>query len=151
MDGTYTNTQRLIQWHEKADYPCVLPTYRLTEHHLSGSMSRWLPWLALLQAELFVEISSEHALEIHAQNLNLLRITTPRGSIRAKALVTRRIRPFTIDGKTIHHVGMPWHWGYKGIVTGDVVNDLSAMVGDPNVTIHEAKVFVCRVERVESL
>ena len=74
-------------------------------------------------------------------------VTTPRGTIHAKALVTRRIRPFVIGGKTVHHVGMPWHWGYKGIVTGDVVNDLSALVGDPNVSIHEAKVFVCRVEK----
>ena len=129
-----------------AEYPCVLSTYRLTEHHVSGSMSRWLPWLATLQPELFVEISPEQADELGAKSLDRLRITTPRGSIHAKALVTRRIRPFVIGGKTIHHVGMPWHWGYKGVVTGDVVNDLSALVGDPNVTIHEAKVFVCRVE-----
>ncbi len=74
-----------------------------------------------------------------------MRITTPRGSITAKALVTRRIRPFRIQGKTIHHVGLPWHWGYKGVTTGDVVNDLSAMVGEPNVMIHEAKIFVCNL------
>lgn len=131
-----------------AEYPCVLSTYRLTEHHLSGSMSRWLPWLAALQPELFVEISPEHAAELGAANLDWLEVATPRAAIRARALVTRRIRPFVIDGRTIHHVGMPWHWGYKGVVTGDVVNDLAALVGDPNVTIHEAKVFVCRVERV---
>ena len=129
------------------DYPCVLSTYRLTEHHLSGSMSRWLPWLAALQPELFVELSPEHAAEIGAANLDVVEVSTPRGAIRAKALVTRRIRPFPIDGKVVHHVGMPWHWGYKGVVTGDVVNDLSALVGDPNVSIHEAKVFVCRVRR----
>lgn len=130
-----------------SEYPCVLSTYRLTEHHLSGSMSRWLPWLASLQPELFVEISPEHAGELGASNLDLLQIVTPRAAIRAKALVTRRIRPFTIGGKIVHQVGMPWHWGYQGVVTGDVVNDLSSLVGDPNVTIHEAKVFVCRVER----
>jgi formate dehydrogenase major subunit len=129
------------------EYPCVLSTYRLTEHHLSGSMSRWLPWLAALQPELFVEISPEHAREIGAKNLDIVAVTTPRATVRAKALVTRRIRPFLIGGKPVHHVGMPWHWGYKGVVTGDVVNDLSSLVGDPNVTIHEAKVFVCRVER----
>ncbi len=127
------------------DYPCVLSTYRLTEHHLSGSMSRWLPWLSSLQPELFVEISPEHAGQIRAKNLDWLEISTPRATIRAKALVTRRIRPFTIDGQVVHHVGMPWHWGYKGVVTGDVVNDLSSLVGDPNVAIHEAKAFVCRV------
>jgi len=129
------------------EYPSVLSTYRLTEHHLSGTMSRWLPWLAALQPELFVEISPEHADEFGIKNTDWVRITTPRASIRAKALVTRRIRPFLINGKAIHHVGMPWHWGYKGVVTGDVVNDLAALVGDPNVTIHEAKVFVCRIEK----
>ncbi len=129
------------------EYPCVLSTYRLTEHHLSGSMSRWLPWLAALQPELFVELSPEHAGEIGVENVGWVKVITPRASIRAKALVTRRIRPFLIQGRPIHHVGLPWHWGYKGVVTGDVVNDLSALVGDPNVNIHEAKVFVCRVEK----
>jgi formate dehydrogenase major subunit len=111
-------------------------------------MSRWLPWLAELQPELFCELSPEHAAELGVQSTEYVRITTPRGSIRAKALVTRRIRPFRLaGGKVVHHVGLPWHWGYKGLSTGDVVNDLSALVGDPNVTIHEAKVFVCNVEK----
>jgi len=52
-----------------------------------------------------------------------------------------------IGGKTVHHVGLPWHWGYQGLVTGSVTNDLSLMVGDPNVTIHESKAFVCNVEK----
>jgi formate dehydrogenase major subunit len=130
-----------------ADFPHVLSTYRLTEHHLSGSMSRWLPWLAELQPELFCEISPEHAAEIGAANTDWLLITTPRGSIRAKALVTRRIRPFRLKSGVVHHVGLPWHWGYKGVSTGDVVNDLTALVGEPNTTIHEAKVFVCQVRR----
>jgi formate dehydrogenase major subunit len=130
-----------------AEYPHILSTYRLTEHHLSGSMSRWLPWLAELQPELFAEISPEHAEELGVRNTDPIRISTPRGAITAKALVTRRVRPYTINGKQIHYVGMPWHWGYKGIAVGDVVNDLSAMVGDPNVSIHEAKVFVCNVTK----
>jgi formate dehydrogenase major subunit len=130
------------------DYPHVLSTYRLTEHHLSGVMSRWLPWLSELMPELFCEISPEHAAEIGVANTEWVRISTPRGSIRAKALVTRRIRPFHLaGGKVVHHVGLPWHWGYKGVTTGDVVNNLSALVGDPNVTIHEAKVFVCNVTK----
>jgi formate dehydrogenase major subunit len=128
-------------------FPHVLSTYRLTEHHLSGTMSRWLPWLAELQPELFVELSPELAKEKGIQNLDFVRISTPRGSIRAKALVTRRMRPLTIAGKVLHHVGLPWHWGYQGVVVGDVVNDLTALVGDPNVSIHEGKAFVCQVER----
>jgi formate dehydrogenase major subunit len=130
------------------EYPHVLSTYRLTEHHLSGVMSRWLPWLSELMPELFCELSPEHAAEIGVKNTEWVRISTPRGSIRAKALVTRRIRPFRLGGgRVVHHVGLPWHWGYKGITTGDVVNNLSALVGDPNVSIHEAKVFVCQVSR----
>ncbi len=130
------------------EYPHVLSTYRLTEHHLSGTMSRWLPWLAELQPELFCEISPEHAAEIGIGNTDWVVISTPRGSIRAKALVTRRIRPYRLKDRTVHHVGLPWHWGYKGLSKGDVVNDLSALVGDPNVTIHEAKVFVCQIRKV---
>ncbi len=129
------------------DYPHVLSTYRLTEHHLSGTMSRWLPWLAELQPELFCELSPEHAAEIGVSNTDVVVISTPRAAIRAKALVTRRIRPYRLKERTVHHVGLPWHWGYKGLTTGDVVNDLSALVGDPNVSIHEAKVFVCQVRK----
>jgi formate dehydrogenase major subunit len=129
------------------DYPHVLSTYRLTEHHLSGTMSRWLPWLAELQPELFCELSPEHAAEIGVGNTEWVVIATPRGEIRAKALVTRRIRPYQLKERIVHHVGLPWHWGYKGLTTGDVVNNLSALVGDPNVTIHEAKVFVCQVRK----
>jgi formate dehydrogenase major subunit len=128
-------------------FPYVISTYRLTEHHLSGVMSRWLPWLAELQPELFVEIGPELAEEKGIANTELVRVSTPRGQITAKALVTRRMRPLVIDGRTVHHVGMPWHWGYMGIVTGDVVNDLTSMVADPNVSIHEGKCFTCNVER----
>jgi formate dehydrogenase major subunit len=130
------------------EYPHVLSTYRLTEYQTSGTMSRWLPWLAELMPELFCEIAPEHAAEIGVRNTDWVSIRTPRGSIRAKALVTPRIRPFRLGGgKVVYHVGLPWHWGYKGVTTGDVVNDLSALVGDPNVTIHEAKVFVCNVSK----
>jgi len=128
-------------------FPYVLTTYRLTEHHLSGVMSRWLPWLAELQPELFVEISPELAGEKGIANTEVVRVITPRAEITAKALVTRRMRPMTVAGKTLHHVGLPWHWGYQGLVTGSVTNDLSLMVGDPNVTIHEGKAFVCNVEK----
>jgi formate dehydrogenase major subunit len=128
-------------------YPHVITTYRLTEHYLAGAMSRWQPWLTELMPELFVELSPELAEEKNIRNLDWVRVSTPRAQVRAKALVTRRLRPFTIDGKVVHQVGMPWHWGYEGVVTGDVVNELTALVGDPNVSIHEGKAFVCSVER----
>jgi len=128
-------------------FPYVLTTYRLTEHYLAGGMSRWLPWLTELQPELFVEISPELAKEKGIKNLDWCKITSPRTQIRAKALVTRRMRPFTIDGKVVHQVGMPWHWGYEGLSKGDVVNELTSLIADPNVSIHEGKAFVCNVEK----
>ncbi len=128
-------------------FPYVLTTYRLTEHYLAGGMSRWLPWLNELQPELFVEISPELAKEKGIKNLDWCKISSPRTQIRAKALVTRRMRPFKINGKVIHQVGMPWHWGYEGLSTGDVVNELTSLIADPNVSMHEGKAFVCNVEK----
>jgi formate dehydrogenase major subunit len=128
-------------------FPYVITTYRLTEHYLSGAMSRWLPWLAELQPELFVEISPELAQEKAIRNLDWVRISSPRGQVRVKALVTRRLQPLQIDGRTVHQIGVPWHWGYEGVVTGDVVNELTALVADPNVSIHEGKAFICNVEK----
>jgi len=129
-------------------FPHIATTYRLTEHYLSGAMSRWNPWLTELQPEPFVEISPELALEKSIGNTDWVRVSTPRGSVRAKALVTRRMRAFTIGGHTVHHVGLPFHWGYQGLITGDAGNELTALVGEPNVSIHEAKAFVCNVERL---
>ncbi|MEJ2285630.1 MAG: molybdopterin dinucleotide binding domain-containing protein, partial [Desulfobacterales bacterium] len=128
-------------------FPCVITTFRLTEHFLAGAMSRWNSWLTEIMPELFIEISPELAVEKGIYNNQRVRITTPRGGIRARALVTDRMRPFLINGKSIHQVGMPWHWGWQGIVVGDVVNHLTALIGDPNVSIHEAKAFVCNVEK----
>jgi formate dehydrogenase major subunit len=128
-------------------FPYVITTYRLTEHYLAGAMSRWNPWLAELMPELFIELSPELAAEKGIRNTEWVRISTPRAQIRAKALVTRRLRPFRLGDKVVHQVGMPWHWGWEGVATGDVVNTLTAMVGDPNVSIHEGKAFVCNIEK----
>jgi formate dehydrogenase major subunit len=128
-------------------FPYIITTYRLTEHYLAGAMSRWQPWLTELMPEVFVELSPELAETKGIANTDWVRVTTLRGSVRAKALVTRRMRPFRIGGQVVHQVGMPWHWGYEGIVTGDAGNELTALVGDPNVSIHEGKTFVCNVEK----
>jgi formate dehydrogenase major subunit len=127
------------------DYPIVVSTYRLTEHHLTGVMTRWLPWLAELMPELFCEISPELATEKNIKNGENMTIATARGEVQARALVTRRMRPFMINGKVVHEIGLPWHWGWQGRAQGDVVNNLSALVADPNVSIHEGKAFTCNV------
>jgi formate dehydrogenase major subunit len=135
-------------YHTVADpnYPIVVSTYRLTEHHLTGAMSRWLPWLAELMPELFCELSPELAAEKGITNAGYVTIRTARGEIQARALVTRRMRPFIINGKVVHEIGLPWHWGWQGNAVGDVVNDLTPLVADPNVSIHEGKVFTCDIK-----
>jgi len=124
-------------------FPYVVTTYRLTEHHTSGAMSRWNSWLSELQPELFAELSPQLAEEKGIANGDWVTISTSRAQIEARALVTERMRPVQIEGRTIHVIGLPYHWGPDGIVTGDVANDLVGVVLDPNVKIHEAKAFTC--------
>jgi formate dehydrogenase major subunit len=132
---------------DRAKYPYVVTTYRLTEHHLSGVMTRWLPWLAELQPEMFIEISEELARELGIENTEMVVVESPRASIEVKALVTGRLKPLRMGDTIQHQVGMPIHWGYEGLVTGASANDLAALVAEPNVTIHEGKAFVCNVRK----
>ena len=121
----------------------MLTTYRLTEHHTAGGMSRTLPHLAELQPELFCEISPELAEACGVEHGGWATIVTPRGEIEARALVTERVRPLRVDGRTVHQVGLPYHWGPKGLARGDVVNDLLAISEEPNVRIMETKGLLC--------
>jgi formate dehydrogenase major subunit len=128
------------------EFPYVLTTYRLTEHHTAGGMSRQLTHLAELQPELFCEVSPELAGDIGLEHGEWATITTPRGAIKARVMVTQRMRPLWVEGRTVHQVGLPYHWGFNGIVTGDVVNDLLAISEEPNVRIMETKALVCDIE-----
>jgi formate dehydrogenase major subunit len=127
-------------------FPYVVTTYRVTEHHLTGVMSRWSPWLAELQPEAFCEISPELAVERGIRNGEYVTVSTARGEVELKALVTGRMQPFRLGpGRFVHQVGIPIHWGYQGVVTGDSANVLPPLVADPNVSIHEAKAFTCNI------
>ena len=128
-----------------AQYPIVITTYRLTEHHVSGPMSRWMPWLNALQPSLFAELSPELAMERGIHHGEWMVICTPRGEIEARAMVTKRIRPLRVAGRTVHQIGLPFHWGFQGRSKGSVTNDLTHMVLEPNVGIEEAKAFTCDV------
>ena len=128
-----------------ARFPYVLTTYRLTEHHTAGGMTRHLSHLSELQPELFTEISPELASELGLEHGNWATIITPRALVEARVLVTPRMRPLQIDGRTVHQVGLPYHWGYRGQVTGDVVNDLLVISEEPNVRIMETKALTCNV------
>ena len=128
-------------------HPYVLTTYRITEHHTSGAMSRWNSWLAELQPALFAEINPELAREKGIANGEMVTIATARGEIEARALVTPRMQPMRVNGQVTHVIGLPYHWGPAGIVTGDITNDLISVVLEPNVKIHEAKALTCDLRK----
>ncbi|MCU1627639.1 MAG: fdh [Pseudonocardia sp.] len=126
-------------------FPFVLTAARLTEHHTAGGMSRQLPYLAELQPALFMEVSPELARERGLTHLGEAHVVTSRAAVQARVMVTDRMAPLRIDGRVVHQVWMPYHWGATGLVTGDVVNDLLGVVLDPNVFIQESKVATCDV------
>jgi formate dehydrogenase major subunit len=126
-------------------FPFVLTTYRLTEHHTAGGMSRFLSHLAELQPELFAEMSPELAAELKIDNGDHISIVSLRGAIEARALVSRRIRPIQLNGKTVHQIAMPFHFGSAGPVKGGATNDLVPISGEPNVTIMEAKALAINI------
>jgi formate dehydrogenase major subunit len=126
-------------------YPIVACTFRVTEHYLSGPMSRFNSWLNELMPEMFVELSPELAAEKGIEHGGWLTVRNARGTIEARAMVTRRLRPLEVGGKLVHQIGIPFHWGYAGESVGDVCNDLVALSAEPNVSIQESKVFACDV------
>jgi formate dehydrogenase major subunit len=127
------------------EYPIVATTFRLTEHYLSGPMSRFNSWLNELQPEMFVELSPELAAERGITHAGWLTVITARGRIAARAMVTRRLTPLVIDGRTVHQIGLPFHWAFAGEVVGANANDITSLIADPNVSMHECKAFACQV------
>jgi formate dehydrogenase major subunit len=126
-------------------FPFVLGTYRLTEHHTAGGMSRTVPYLAELQPELFCEVSPQLAALRGLEHGGWATIATTRAVVEARVLVTERVRPLHVQGRVLHTVGLPYHWGRKGLVKGDAANDLLPLVLDRNVHISEFKVATCDV------
>jgi formate dehydrogenase major subunit len=138
---------------DPAQFPIVATTYRVVEHWQAGGMSRWLEWLAEAQPDMFVEMSEELAAEKEITNGGKVKIQSARGEIEAVAIVTKRFKTFKINGKDVHHVGMPWHFGWGGggeleaLAKGDTANDLTPHVGDANTMIPEYKAFLVNVEK----
>jgi formate dehydrogenase major subunit len=126
-------------------FPYVTTTYRLTEHHTAGGMSRFLPYLAELQPAFFCEVSPELAAERGLEHKGWATIVTARNAIEARVLVTERMRPIRMQGRVVHQIGLPWHWGPNGLTTGDAANELSHLALDPNVHIQEVKALACDI------
>jgi formate dehydrogenase major subunit len=127
-------------------YPYVFTTYRLTEHHTAGGMSRFQGYLSELQPEMFCEVSPALAAERGLEHGGWATIISARGAIEARVLVTDRIPPLRVQGRTVHQIGLPYHWGNRGIAKGDAANDLLSLVLDPNVHIQESKAATCDIQ-----
>jgi formate dehydrogenase major subunit len=135
----------VAQFGTSDEFPYAATSYRLTEHF--HYWTKHNPVNAVLQPEFFVEISEDLAREKGIEKGGWVRVWSKRGSVVAKALVTRRIRPLQCDGKTVHVVGIPLHWGFMGAARkGFGPNSLSPFVGDANIETPEYKAFLVNIE-----
>ncbi|PRZ42263.1 formate dehydrogenase major subunit [Antricoccus suffuscus] len=126
-------------------FPYVFTSYRLTEHHTAGGMSRTLPYLSELQPEMFCEVSPRLAAQRSLENGGWATIVTARAAIEARVLVTGRMRSLRVGDQYVEQVGLPYHWGQGGLSTGDSANDLVNLTLDPNVFI-QGKVGTCDIQ-----
>jgi len=141
-------------------YPFICSTYRISEHWQTGLQTRWCPWLAEMQPEMWCEMSRELARERKIENGDRVIVSSPRGQVECVAIVTARFKPFTIDGTIIHEVGIPWHFGWittadrpyrpgdkkaEVFTRGDAANHVTPTIGDANTMIPESKAFMVNV------
>jgi len=130
-------------------FPFVGTTYRVTEHWQTGVLTRWQPWLLETQPQLFVEMSNELAKLKGINNGDMCKVSSARGKVEAVAMVTGRFKPMTVQGLTVHQVGLPWCFGWIYPKDGgDSANLLTPSTGDPNTRIPETKAFMVNVEKL---
>jgi len=131
----------------KEEFPYAATTYRLTEHH--HFWTKHARSNAVVQPAPFVEIGEELAREKGIRQGDKVRVRSNRGEVIAAAVVTRRIKGLHVDGKVIHTVGIPIHWGFKGVTqNGYLANSLTPFVGDANSQTPEFKAFLVNIEKV---
>jgi formate dehydrogenase major subunit len=129
------------------DYPYACTTYRLTEHFHFWTKHTRLG--AITQPEQFVEIGEELAQEKGIKAGDTVKVSSMRGHIKAKAVVTKRIQSLQVNGQTVHHIGVPIHWGFKGVAkNGYIANTLTPFVGDANTQTPEFKSFLVNLEKI---
>jgi formate dehydrogenase major subunit len=134
------------------DYNVICTTYRLTEHYHYWTKNN--PMNVQLVPEPFVEVPVELADRMGIRGGEKVRVTSARSQYIAKAMVTRRIRPMKIDGKETFQIGIPIHWGFRGIAEDEgktaktLANQLTPTVIDPNAFTPEFKGFLVKIEKV---
>jgi len=134
-------------------FPYVCSTYRVTEHWQTGVMTRNSPWLLEAVPQVFLEMSEELAKEKGLVPGDQVRVSSARGTLTAVALPTKRLKPITVRGKTVHQVGLPWCFGWRvpnDGSGGDSANLLTPCVGDPNTGIPESKAFLVNFDKLDA-
>lgn len=129
------------------DFPYVLTTYMVTEQFLSGGVTRNTPQLNELMPSNFAEISKNLAKKIGVKSGDPVTISTARGEVTIDAMVTDRIQTLKVDGRDVEVVGVPWGWGYKGLVHGESINKVTNSAADPNTGTPEYKACSCNVTK----
>jgi len=131
-----------------ADYPIVCTTYRLTEHFHYWTKNN--KYNVQLQPEFFVEMPEQLAAEKGIASGDRVRVTSARGAIEGRAMVTRRIKPMRVSGRTVYQIGFPIHWGLlgEGEQRGSLANLVTPTVVDPNSFAPEYKGFLVKLEKV---
>jgi len=132
-------------------FPIVLTTYSLTEHWCGGGDTRNTPPLLEAEPQLYVEMSHALAKEKGIKNGDPILVESLRGKVEAIAMVTVRMTPLTIKGKTVHLIGMPFCFGWTTPGVGDATNRLTVSVGDPNTTIPEYKACLVNVRKADKV
>lgn len=132
---------------EAKDYPYVLTTYMVTEQFLSGGVTRNTPQLNELMPSNFAEISKNLAKKLKVVSGDPVTISTARGEATLEAMVTDRIQPLKVNGEVVEVIGVPWGWGYKGLVHGDSINKVTSSASDPNTGTPEYKACICNVTK----
>jgi len=143
-------------------FPIVCSTYRVTEHWQTGVMTRWQPWLVEMEPAMFVEMGEDLAALKQIKNGDVVTVKSIRGEVDAVAVVTARVQAFTINGKTVHQIGIPYHYGWvtsaerrynvndkkpELFTFGDSANLVTPNIGDANTMIPESKCFMVDVVR----
>lgn len=129
------------------EYPYVLTTYMVTEQFLSGGVTRNTPQLNELMPSNFAEISKNLAKKIGVKSGDKVTISTARGEASVEAMVTDRIQTLKVDGKDVEVIGVPWGWGYKGLVHGESINRVTNSAVDPNTGTPEYKACICNIKK----
>jgi len=139
---------RANRFGNSADYPYVATSYRLTEHE--HYVTQHVDQLVQLQPEAFVEVPFELAQEKGIETGDHVRVSSKRGKLEVRAVVTKRLGPLTVDGKKIYQIGIPIHWGFVGINTGQhwLANALTPFVGDASARTPEFKAFLVNIEKM---